>query len=498
MLEKITKKIETEKEILSTLPQNNKKNKENTLKYINDLIEENKTIKNLINKEITIRYNNLTKNNVNNEIDNLKDKITQTKKDLKILNPFNTSYEKSNLDKILNKISHFYKEDFISLNENIEKIMKIFKEIGITLTTKDFSYSTYAKEYMQTFLEIKDLNSNKLKTCFEELYWKCPNIIFHIELNFNYLYYKNKQKFDKYFKTKQTNINKKVDNIYETYEEYIINYKNLTDINPNILLNKFLAKEYIITNYSKEAIDKIYASLNVSDNDIESIIKLNQTLLEYKEYQEFKYIIDHVKSIYKEKDKYKNIYKNKLKEITKLETKLMKLNKNLTSKFKIFQKKSEKNTLELNNIINNLIQLYDELNIDAVNEIISNLEENTTIHTILSIVLSYYSYLRKCIIDNIEEKELTEEITKLEKFVLNPNLNIINNTSILEEKDIPMIISDRYKLLSIKISKEDIENNLDNLIDQTNKIIIYNNIKNSSIKYEDIKFVCEAHNIINN
>ena len=45
MLEKITKKIETEKEILSTLPQNNKKNKENTLKEYVGIEDENKDIK---------------------------------------------------------------------------------------------------------------------------------------------------------------------------------------------------------------------------------------------------------------------------------------------------------------------------------------------------------------------------------------------------------------------------------------------------------------------
>ena len=48
--------------------------------------------------------------------------------------------------------------------------------------------------------------NNNLNELFEQIYWKNPNIINHIEMNIKFLYYKNVKKFDKYIKTKQNDI----------------------------------------------------------------------------------------------------------------------------------------------------------------------------------------------------------------------------------------------------------------------------------------------------
>ena len=56
-------------------------------------------------------------------------------------------------------------------------------------------------------------------------------------------------------------------------------------------------------------------------------------------------------------------------------------------------------------------------------------------------------------------------ISNLDDFLKNPYNTIINNLTILEEKDVAIIIKDRYKLLNFMIEKEDISlNNVDNLV----------------------------------
>ena len=112
---------------------------------------------------------------------------------------------------------------------------------------------------------------------------------------------------------------------------------------------------------------------------------------------------------------------------------------------------------------------------------------------------SYQIYLNKCLKNNnpdISKEELLEYNKKLEEFILNPNINIFSNISILEEKDIPLIIMDKYKLLGVNISSEDIENNLDGIYNNINKIIINYNIKNNGINKEDILFAYEVKNIV--
>ena len=67
----------------------------------------------------------------------------------------------------------------------------------------------------------------------------------------------------------------------------------------------------------------------------------------------------------------------------------------------------------------------------------------------------------------------------------------------MENKNIAIIISDRYKLLNFNIQKDDInEENLDNLIDSLNKIKNYYEIEQAGIDINTIKFVCEADKIL--
>ena len=68
----------------------------------------------------------------------------------------------------------------------------------------------------------------------------------------------------------------------------------------------------------------------------------------------------------------------------------------------------------------------------------------------------------------------------------------------LEEKNIAIMISDRYKLLNFAIEKEDITpDNLDNLIDTLQKIKNYYYIQKSGINLEEMEFICEFKKLAN-
>ena len=133
-----------------------------------------------------------------------------------------------------------------------------------------------------------------------------------------------------------------------------------------------------------------------------------------------------------------------------------------------------------NKLIIELNEMYKELDLNRMyNKISLNLKDNSTIYDILRLAASSYYYLVTLIIKNQQDilpEEIESKIEKLEKFLVNPNNNIINNITIQEEKDIGLIIKDKYKLSNFLLEKEDLEkDNLDNLIktlENINNILI--------------------------
>ena len=226
---------------------------------------------------------------------------------------------------------------------------------------------------------------------------------------------------------------------------------------------------------------------------------------EYKKYE--KSIVldgDDIKNIYKEKAKYKDIFKNKLKEINKANSKIIGLTKKYFSKekSKFFNNKDklEKILLDSENEIINIKKSYEELELDKFNELIFTLNDSISLYDLLKIASSYFIYLKNLIEklnEGISIEETNKKIEELEMFVNSFDINIISNISINEERDIPTIISDKYKLLGINITSDAIENSLDTTIETLEKILLKNVIDKSSIKYEDIEFLCNSNEIIN-
>ena len=334
MLNEYKDKIELQKEVLAALPRNNNKNNKLYKAKVEEMLKEYQVDKEVVEEEITKRRNRYLSLEYDKNIDNITNKINELLPQLPLLNKYNSSYEKSNLDIILYELGHFYKNDLDKVNTDIKKAIDIFSLVGVPLSEDNFNYSYYSSIYMKKFLSNQD--NDILKTDFEEIYWKCPDIITHITLNFKYLYYKNKKKFDIYYDNLVNNLLSK--DIYNEYKELYKNRNILIRNNAYLLQNNFLEGKLNISDYSLDKVSKAYKYViegAPSEKINKDIKKLYHSIIEYKNYLKFDYIINDIKALYKDKDKYKNIYSTKKKEIDKLERNIIKKNKKI---FKLVSK----------------------------------------------------------------------------------------------------------------------------------------------------------------
>ena len=182
MIEKIKEGIEVSKKFLDTLPKNNIKNVE---KYKATLEETKLYYVDVLTKvetQINDRFNKLCDIKEDQALSEQLEKIEFIKDRIFFLNNYNGPYQKFEFDKILYQLGHFYKSDLNEANKNILECVKVFERVGIKLTYEDFDYNEYTQEYMKTLLDESN-NAEKIKEVFEKVYWQCPNLLIHIELN---------------------------------------------------------------------------------------------------------------------------------------------------------------------------------------------------------------------------------------------------------------------------------------------------------------------------
>ena len=525
--EKISAQIDVDKEILSVLPKNNKKNlqaykdkaadiKRNYVTYLDEILAEI--------KRRTIKIKSFVPDT---KIEKLEQEIKYMDK-IELLDKNTTSFEKMGLDEILYVLKRFYKNNLELVNDAIVKCLEKFRIVGINLVANDFNYSIYTKEYMNVLLEeIKkgDSNSGRVKDTFEQIYWKCPDIIIHIELNFRSLYLKNEKAINKYYDDARKQITKELglneEEALEKYKSLQIQLIEAKNKDTALIIEKFLKNEKNAKDYEESLIKKHYKKLlgkelnEYTKDEIQEIDKnisrLQNSLYEFKNYIRFKFIYDRVVDIYKTKDKYKNIYNQKLKQIKKMEAKVFKTNKKIERVEnhkgllqKIFSRNTnrlEKINVDLNTQILELKNIYIDLEENKIkNTITSVLNDGSTIYDVLFLICHFYSFLVNSIIEefpDIMQEEIYETINKYRTFIKYPKITIINNIKMLEDKDIILMIKDKYNLCNLNITKEDLEDeNISNLITSVNTICENNYILNSKTTLQDIQFVLQAIKIL--
>lgn len=209
-IEEITVKIDASREVLSTLPKNNQKNLNAYSGKIEELTEEHKLLEEKLLAEMRERVSKFNNLKEDGEIEGLEKDSKDIERILYLTNYIKTSYEKMGFDKSIHNLRYYYQKNLKVVNETILYCIKKFKEVGINLRLDDFCYSKYVREYLTSFFAgTDDIDLQRIQNKFEELYWKCPNIITHIELNIRYLYLKHEKTIDKYYARLQAELLRK-------------------------------------------------------------------------------------------------------------------------------------------------------------------------------------------------------------------------------------------------------------------------------------------------
>lgn len=494
MVNEYAKNIETYKEVLQALPKNNDKNKKIYKNKIKELLLEYQNDFSLVKEEIKKRNKSYLAVSPSEEIDLLREEKDKIKKKFPYTDKYNSAYEKSGLDVKLYQLGHYYTIDLDEVNNTIIKIIGIFREMGIELTDNDFNYSYYTKKYLGKLLSINEDNGyqEKMKQLFEEIYWKCPDIINHITLNFKYLYYLNEKIFNSYYDSKRMELEK--ENIYDNYINLCISLDNKIRDSKYIILNKFIRGEFNINDYTDEMINKLLGQVVETDNyKKEDLLDLNNTLNEYRLYMMVDYLVKDMKSLYDEKAKYKGIFNKKRKEIMKLEKALFKENKRIVKdNFKKFDYYNNK----INDNIKILKDYYEELERDYFLEQVAKLNDDSTIYDLLSLANSNYNYLVELIKKN--NLNIKEELNRINSLVNYPYINIINNIWIKDEKKIDLIIVDKYNLYGFKLNREMLsKDNIEVVIKNISIIINGLLLHKHNLDEKKIRFIKESIEIIN-
>ncbi|MDY4544313.1 MAG: hypothetical protein SPE00_03225 [Bacilli bacterium] len=473
-------KLQAYKDMLASLPQNNIKNKKIYHENIKSIYDKEIIVLNDIHDEIKKRITSYLNVKENTEIPTLNKNINDIKQNLIITNNYASSYEKSGLDILLYNLTHYYKTDLSDIFETIEKVNDIFKSVNIILTAKDFNYSYYSNVFMNIYLN----NKSSLEEKFDELYWKCPDIITHLALNYKYLYYQNIKIFEDHY----NKIN--IDNIISSYQNFISKKDELIIQDKYLLLNDLLNGNKNIKDYEK--VPSIINDLFTENLQENQYIDLYNSLIEYKEYNECLPII---KDIKESKTNSKNLSISIRKNIIKNEKKLFKENKKIIYSI---NKANSKKIQYYNNLINNNINLLKDMYEEYENALfltkVNLLKEEDTIHNILLLACSNYNYLIEFTKKNNIDFNYIYNI--LIHIVYSPYNNLINNLFIKDEKDLSLIIIDKYNLYGGKLNKEMLtKDNIDNLINNLKLVIDNFYIKKYNITEEKISFIKEGREL---
>ena len=415
------------------------------------------------------------------------------------------------------------------LNCIINDFISKFKNIGIILTKDDFNYTMFTEKYMIKYFENINLNeedfSVKMKECFDDIYWECPNMITHLKMCLQHI----TSKYSKELKECTKNIieeklkeeNLKQENVIEEYIQKREKLEELISKDEYLNLNLFLENNKNIDDYlenSRIRIDMFnefhpnhdYNSMDDEDKLTynQSILELYNTLKELKEYYRYENIINDLITKYKNKTTTNNLYEQKEKEISNEEKTRIKiyndyLKANTKGLFRPINKKKVKLLkLKMNDHIKVLDQLYSEL-FEMETEV--NLEKNgndaTTIYELLIISFSSFYYLEKemnKLLEGDSNRTLKDEIESYIRFIYSPHNIFIRKINAFTDYEIEDIIADKYHLLGLNINKEDITSeNIDNTMTKIEFIALIQNINNSEISIEDIRLIKEFLEINN-
>ena len=504
-LDKIISEIESQKEIISTLPVNTKKNRAIYIEKVSAIRDEYENLRQEILKAMVEEYEKevAEKSTIDETLEQKETQINEIEKIENIIDETKTAYEKMGLDKPIYNLKRFYRKNLEIINKDIKKCIELFKQVGIELTADDFNFTEYINQYMVKFfkeLEKEEFDYKTMKEEFETSYWKSPDIIIHIQLNLRYIFLKKERLISDFYSEQEKEVRKKLKMSYEEINERCNALKRIY-IESNkkqgkVIIDNFLSGRWSVKDYEEKSLNKSYSKfidlekLKTNREEIDNnLMKLLHNLYEYENYLRFKYLFDEVKTVYqspKDKDTYKLIKK----KIIQIGNKIQASNK----LFGMSQKERLKKLKEIE-------ELCEKLDVVEVKEkICEQLNPKSNLKEMSNVIVSFYKYLFICIIkhnEDITEEEIKVQIEEFEEFVKYPYNTISENIIMLEDKDISLMIKDRYNLFDIKVTKDLLdESNIQGLIIDLEKIENNYYIKQAGLDLKDIDKLCKMKKII--
>lgn len=524
-LEFIKSDIESKKTFLLSIPTNNKTNVKKFNENVASIYESYSNYKESVLKYINAKSESFENVKETKLDEKLVKQLDEYKKIAILFNPINTFKEKLGLDSLLYDIHNYSYFTFENINKTIQSLIDKFKVVGIGLTSNDFKYTCYVKEYMDEFFACNG-DFNKLSPVFEKIYWHNPNLIEHIELNFRKLIKKYHKEFEQYVsKEKEEALSK---NGFKDYDELIKIYRtkfgeytsgkeeSLFEIikmakESKIEINNYFPdSKFRTTAFSTLTINPInYENTNEFNKLLDTLKKLKGNVLEYNNYLKFLPLFKHFKEKYEKLDSLEtnaSALKTIESQISAKESKLDSLNNKIfdgpaSAIFSLFDKKSpdhvKKLKLESIALAKELYDLYYEEEKLRFESIVLEMKNESAIMA-SDVIKLYYSFdfYKRETLASVFELTTYDDIINLcnefDEFASNPTNIIIQGIDVFEGSDMADVVCNKYRLENINISATDLdENNIVSLINKIDFVFRIYQIEHSKLSIEKIWFIVQ-------
>ena len=433
---------------------------------------------------------------------------------------------KLGLNYIFYELSEKVETSLNTIHDCILRFIHIMNDAGIVLTAESFNYSPFTLLYMTSFFQnIEKENFDVLmQDYFKEVYWECPELIVHIKRNLAYLVRKNYQKLEEYQNKKEIQL---LEQYHLTKASIVPTYwekKNTLDAkmaqDEYFNLTNFLNKSKNVDDYvfgaplrnksfNQLVFKSTYQELSPDEKQVfdRETITLKEQLIILKDYYKYESIVKDIVSRYQKRSESKTKYDTKIKEIQAEEKVREKL-------YKEYQKASgigflaKKSSIKMGEIkvkfreqINKLESLYselEELEIDI--KLTEVLSDGSSIYDAFIASLSSYSYIEKQIVNKFKETDsefnLERYLKEYIEFIYDPNSSFLHKITVLLDYNIADIISEKYALLGINLTSDQISTDaIDTEIDTLNVISLVNYIKLSHMSIDEMKLICDIKKI---
>ena len=152
-------------------------------------------------------------------------------------------------------------------------------------------------------------------------------------------------------------------------------------------------------------------------------------------------------------------------------------------------------------LMNELIADYNELDTLKIKDTIYKyVDVDTNYYDLLKFAtynFNYFASLIKAQNEDADIETIKDSMLELQKFIYDNYIDIINNVTILEERELDKIICEKYKLNSISITPEKMDlDQIDVLISDIHKLLLNYDINRLGLNLKDIKFLLDVPEIV--